>query len=355
MAEPVTLAFMSHSNAAPFNITPLRAAAEREVENGLAACQFAVGFEGEIVAFESLGRATDQTRFCVASATKPIVASAIWLLMGRGQIDIERRVSEYLPEFAANGKRDITVEQVLLMTAGFPSGAMPCEVGADPKRRRAAMEAWPIEFPPGTQYAYHAGSAHWVLAALIEVIAGCDFRDYLANEVTTPLGLPRLLGLAREEQGDIAQLQEEGDEDAKASRRAMIETGVPGGGGVMTAATLASFYQATLHNPGALWDTDVLQDGTGNVRCTLPDLMMQLPANRTTAVVIGAGFGATWGKSPTAYGWPGIGGQIGFAEPANGTSFAFLQHGDADQLSTFKRASRMTNLALGLGGTSPKL
>ena len=56
--------------------------------------------------------------------------------------------------------------------------------------------------------------------------------------------------------------------------------------------------------------------------------MMGLPANRTIGVVIGNGFGTTWGKSPTAYGWPGTGGQVGFAEPATGVSFSFLQSGD---------------------------
>ncbi|MCP4006631.1 MAG: hypothetical protein GY725_20825 [bacterium] len=76
---------------------------------------------------------------------------------------------------------------------------------------------------------------------------------------------------------------------------------------------------------------------------------MMLPVNRTTGVVIGAGFGTTWGKSPTAFGWPGVGGEIGFVEPATGISFAFLQDGGLDPLDTFKRAARMTNLALALG------
>jgi CubicO group peptidase (beta-lactamase class C family) len=93
----------------------------------------------------------------------------------------------------------------------------------------------------------------------------------------------------------------------------------------------------------------VLADGISNVRCTLPDPLMKLPANRTTAVVIGAGFGTTWGSSDTAFGWPGLGGQIGFAEPATGVSFAFLQAGDADQTSQFVRGIRFSQLALALG------
>ena len=117
----------------------------------------------------------------------------------------------------------------------------------------------------------------------------------------------------------------------------------------MTASTLALFYQGLLHNPGALWDPEVLTDATRNIRCTLPDPLMNLPANRTLAVVIGAGFGATWARSSTAFGWPGAGGQIGFAEPATGISFAFLQMGDTDQVQQFVRGHAMSNLALELG------
>jgi CubicO group peptidase (beta-lactamase class C family) len=76
---------------------------------------------------------------------------------------------------------------------------------------------------------------------------------------------------------------------------------------------------------------------------------MGLPANRTIGMVIGNGFGTTWGRSPTAYGWPGAGGQVGFAEPATGVSFSFLQSGDTDPLNVFVRAIRMSELALEVG------
>jgi hypothetical protein len=76
---------------------------------------------------------------------------------------------------------------------------------------------------------------------------------------------------------------------------------------------------------------------------------MNQPANRTLGVVVGAGFGAVWASSATAFGWPGAGGQIGFAEPATGVSFAFLQMGDTDQTSHFLRGVRLSQLALELG------
>ena len=254
-----------------------------------------------------------------------------------------------MPEFGANGKEAVTVEQVLLMTCGFPSGSMDPAEGADPKRRIERMAGWELEYEPGTRYVYHGGSAHWVLAELIERLSGTDFRDFIEQRITKPLGLPRVLGIPRDQQTNIAQLSPHAPREPSFDYPAMIEAGTPGGGGVMTAATLALFYQAFLHNPGGLWNSDVLADGTGNVRCTLLDPLMNLPANRTLGVVIGAGFGTIWGKSPTAFGWPGAGGQVGFAEPATGISFVFLQAGDADQIHAFVRASRMSELALELG------
>lgn len=330
------------------DVTALREAAQREIAEGLSACQLAVGRKGEIVWTESFGSADPETRFRVASATKPIVASALWLLIGDGLIDIRRPVADYVPEFGANGKQAVSVEQVLLMTCGFPSAPMDPAEGTDPARRIARLADWKLEYPPGTKYVYHPGSAHWVLAELIEGLGGLDFRDFIEERLTRPLGLPRLLGIPRAEQTKIEELSLP-PRDPEVDQAAMIEAGVPGGGGAMTAATLARFYQALLHNPGGLWKSDVLEDATTNIRCTLPDPLMNLPANRTLGVVIGAGFGTTWGKSPTAFGWPGAGGQIGFAEPATGISFAFLQSGDCDEMSQFVRAIQLSNLALEIG------
>src|SRR6476646_9137390 len=80
--------------------------------------------DGELVAFETFGDATNDTRYCIFSCTKPIVASAAWLLIGEGRLDPARRVAEYIPEFAANGKESVTVEQVMLHTSGFPNAVI---------------------------------------------------------------------------------------------------------------------------------------------------------------------------------------------------------------------------------------
>jgi CubicO group peptidase (beta-lactamase class C family) len=335
--------------------TALEAAGEFALTQGVSACQIAIARNSRVVWTRSFGRATPETRFWVASATKPIVSSAAWLLIDAGLLDITQPVAHYIPAFAQEGKGAVTVEQVMLMTCGFPSAPMASMDGADPERRLQQLARWVLEYAPGSRYVYHGMSAHWVLAELIESLSGQNFCDFIEERITRPLGLPRLLGLSLESQSKIAQLPGPGDPEPMPGQldgtalAAKIAAGEPGGGGVMTAATLALFYQALLHNTGGLWSAEMLADGVGNVRCTLPDPLMNMPANRTLGVVVGAGFGATWAQSPTAFGWPGAGGQIGFAEPSTGISCAFLQAGDPDQGTQFMRGVEMTNLALALG------
>jgi CubicO group peptidase (beta-lactamase class C family) len=120
------------------SIDELLAAAEADVTRGwLPACQVAVARDGKLAAFATFGDATDDTRFAVFSATKPIVAAAAWVLMGEGLLDVARPVADYVPEFATHGKHAVTVEQVMLHTAGFPSPTLLAE-GADPVMRAAA-------------------------------------------------------------------------------------------------------------------------------------------------------------------------------------------------------------------------
>ena len=266
-------------------IDELLALARTDVDNGrLPACQLAVAKDGELVVFETFGDATNDTRFCVFSCTKPIVASAVWLLLGEGRLALDGKIAEYIPEFATNGKDVVTLEQVLLHTSGFPLAPITPLEGATAEGRAKRFEEWRLDWEPGSRFEYHATSAHYVLIDLIQRIEGRDFREVIEDRVTTPLGLPRLLGLDLDDQDDIADLvvMEPGGLGSDATILAgltspeVVRAGVPGGGGVMTAASLALFYQGLLHNPGGIWDADTLGDVTTNVRCVLPEPMFNL-------------------------------------------------------------------------------
>jgi CubicO group peptidase (beta-lactamase class C family) len=337
----------------------LRTRVRREIDGGLLpSCQLALARDGRLAAFEAFGDAGSETRYVIFSATKAFVASAAWLLIGEGSLDINHGVAEYIPEFATNGKDVVTVEQVMLHTSGFPRAPLGPPDWADRDRRLEAFAKWRLNWEPGTAHEYHPTSAHWVLAELIERITGHDYRDFIHERVTGALGLPRVVGMPPDEQGGIAELELCGEpaspgeleaifgvpelpvtevtDDALLSfnRSDVRAVGVPGGGGVATAATVALFYQALLHNPDGLWDPDVLGDATGRVRNTFPDLLaLGASANRALGVVVAGddgnankrGFGHT--QSPRTFGHNGAGGQIAWADPESGLSFSYVTNG----------------------------
>ena len=170
--------------------------AHREVDDGLLpSCQLALALDGEIVVSETYGDATPATCYLVYSATKALVAGAVWALMGDGLLDPSQRVAELIPEFATNGKDAITLEQVLLHTSGFPHAPLLVTVGDTSAGRCGAFARWRLNWEPGTRFEYHASSAHWVLAELLERITGQDFREIVQARVTDPAGIPRALGL----------------------------------------------------------------------------------------------------------------------------------------------------------------
>ena len=336
----------------------LRARVRREIDSGLLrSCQYALAKDGQLAAFDTLGDAGPDTRYVIFSATKAFVAAATWLLIGENRLDIERRVAEYIPEFATNGKDVVTVAQVMLHTSGFPRAPLGPPAWADRDRRLEAFARWRLNWEPGTAYEYHPTSAHWVLAELIERVSGRDYRDVVDERVTAALGLPRVLGIAPDGQDGIAELELAGE---PASRDELLEmfgvpelpvtevtdetllsfneadvraVGVPGGGGIATAATVALFYQALLHDPDRLWDADVLADATGRVRNNLPDPLLGVTANRALGVVVAGddgnanrrGFGHT--QSPRTFGHNGAGGQIAWADPDSGLSFCYVTNG----------------------------
>lgn len=352
--------------------------AGQEIEAGiLRSCQVALARHGELIAFEAFGSATTDTRYSVFSATKALVASAAWILIGEGLLDVRRRVGEYVPEFATNGKEIVTVEQLMLHTGGFPHASMlPPEWDTREGRLRMFAE-WKLSYEPGTAFEYHPTSAHWVLAEMIERLGEMDYRDFVQQRVTDPVGLPRrVLGLSAEGHDDIAPVEMRGDvasgdeleaalgvrelEVGEVTNEAMLafnlpevrSLGLPGAGGVMRAADLALFYQALLHNPKGIWEDDVLRDATGNVRNRLPDKLFKLPANRTLGLTQAGddgfaflrGFGSA--VSGRTFGHGGAGGQIAWADPESGLSFAYVTNGiDANVIRQAKRGIELSTLA----------
>jgi len=369
---------MSAASLKTKEVHALLTRARREIDAGLLpGCQIAIGRGGEVELFEAFGDATTDQRFIVFSATKAFVASAAWTLIADGLIDVSLPVTEYIPEFGTNGKEVVTVEQVMLHTSGFPYAPLGGSAQWTREGRVDQFAKWRLTWEPGSTYEYHATSAHWVLAEIMDRVSGTGYCDLIETRITRPAGLPRrVLGIPLDQQDGIADLINVGDEATADELEAILGVrelpfsdvtpdlllsmgrpdaralGVPGGGAVMRAADLATFYQALLHNPGEIWDPAVLADGTGHVRNRLPERWSGVPANRSLGLIIAGddgranmrGFGHT--GSPRTFGHNGAGGQIAWADPESGISFAYVTNGmDQHVIRQARRGIALSSLA----------
>jgi CubicO group peptidase (beta-lactamase class C family) len=352
-------------------VAALVARSRRDVDEGLLpSCQIALALDGDLIVNETFGAAPD-ARYVTFSVTKAFTASIAWLLIGDGLLTDSTRVADVVPEFAANGKQDVTIAHLLTHTAGFPRAPMRPEEGADRDARCRRLATWRLDWEPGTRTEYHATSAYWALVEVLDRLSGHDFRVVFAERIAAPLGLPDLMiGASVVEQYGVEPLEIVGRvEDSAMGLGGQIKetgpsyllrfnlpevqaVGVPGAGAVASASDVALFYQALLHNPGEVWEPAVLRDATSNIRNTLVDPMIDAAANRTLGLVVAGdddkalvrGFGRSVG--PKAFGAMGVGGQVAWADPDSGLSFSYLTNGlDADVIGSFQRSAKIAGLA----------
>jgi CubicO group peptidase (beta-lactamase class C family) len=259
-----------------------------------------------------------------------------------------------VPEFASNGLHDCTVLQLLTMQGGFPQAGMSRRAWGTREGRRQQFAEWRPEFRPGTRTEYHPASAHWVIAELIEAAGGRPYVDLVHEHVVAPAGAAALLGAAAvasrqpstvrsigsfpADRTDLVAVYGREDllPEAVISHEAVLgmndprswEVAIPGGGGITTAHDLALVYQHLLHNrQGALPD-DWLADATTTIRNASVSASDKVPANRTLIAYTSGRDGwhdHRWlPAAPRTFGHAGMGGQLAWADPDSGISFAFV-------------------------------
>jgi len=135
--------------------------------------------------------ASGDTLFLLFSQTKVLTSAAVWTLVEEGRLSFMDKISDHLPEFAALGKGDITLHQVMTHQGGFPSGDVSRESWADHARMRAEVCDFSLDWTPGSRLQYHPRAAHLTQAMVIEAVTRRDYREVIRDHVLAPLGLDR--------------------------------------------------------------------------------------------------------------------------------------------------------------------
>jgi CubicO group peptidase (beta-lactamase class C family) len=125
----------------------------------------------------------------LASATKGLAATCIAVLVEDGAIDLDARVAEYWPEFAAAGKEAVTVRMLLSHQAGLiavSSGVTFDEI-LDHVPLAAKLAAQPPAWEPGHAYSYHGVTIGPLMDELVRRVTGSPLRELFETRVATPL------------------------------------------------------------------------------------------------------------------------------------------------------------------------
>jgi CubicO group peptidase (beta-lactamase class C family) len=304
----------------------------------------------------------EDTMVLVYSATKGLAAMTLALAHSRGRLDFESRVADYWPEFAQNGKAAVTVRQLLAHQAGlFAFDEMADRsVVADPDRLAAVLARQKPAWPPGERQAYHAMSLGYYESELLRRVdpQRRSLGRFFQDEIATPLDLDfyirlpesipdsRLATLARPTRLEmlrgfplrltLAVLNPRANivralagsmfpHDEKRVYARGFE--VPAGGGVGTARAMARAYGVFAGGGRELGlRTETLQALAAPAMPPARGFYDECMKGEGVAFSLGfMKHCPVWPfGSPSAYGSPGTGGSLGFADPEAGIGYAYV-------------------------------
>ncbi|MGA9994189.1 MAG: serine hydrolase, partial [Pyrinomonadaceae bacterium] len=145
---------------------------------------------------------TPQTKFHLASVSKPFTAAAIMILQERGRLNVNDALSKYIPDYP-NGDK-ITLHHLLAHMSGIPNVNNFSEYDREsrfPHTTQQLVEMFkhkPLDFSPGEKYRY-SNSNYNVLALIIEKVSGKSYGDFLKENIFEPLGMKETAHDARAE------------------------------------------------------------------------------------------------------------------------------------------------------------
>ncbi|QRG70682.1 beta-lactamase family protein [Brevibacillus choshinensis] len=295
---------------------------------------------------------TTDTLFLAQSCSKGVASTVVHLLVQQGKLSYDDKVAKYWPEFAANGKEKITIRQVLCHTAGIP--LMPDHTDMDlicdwDAMIREMEELSPI-WEPGSKPGYHGLTYGWILGETAARADGRPFPRIVQEELCRPLGIENELhfGAPPEAESRIAKIS--GEElpiallpDDHLMKKVLPvrvvpirnpewneplfhQAAVPAVNGLMTANALARMYASLFENgaDGVRLLSPVHLEEATRLQVDRIDEIMQVKTRLALGYALGSAELADAFGGPHSFGYAGIGGMIGFADPVHSFSFAIL-------------------------------
>ncbi len=321
----------------------------------------------------------EESAIVVFSTTKGATAICIARLVQEGKLDYDQTVATYWPEFAAAGKQDVTVGQLMSHQAGLISTDPPLSLD-EILQVTPVVEALAAQAPlwePGTDHGYHALTYGWLAGELVRRVDGRTIGQYFAEEVAGPLGLDFWIGLPEDQEWRVARLRgaprpsgealdlmrkiaSPGTNGGRAltmdgafapidgvdpfNTRPVRASEIPAANGVTNAASVARMYAATI---GTVDGVRLLDEATvDKARAEQvfgPDQSLVLPTR------FGYGFMLHCDElvltQDGAFGHYGAGGSLGFADPATGMAFGYVMNQKGGGIASDPRAVALLQAA----------
>lgn len=144
----------------------------------------------------------------VWSISKTVTALAALVLIDRGDLDPDLPVAHYWPEFAAAGKEQVLVRHLLDHTSGVSGWAQPITADdiLDHRAAAARLAAQPSWWPAGSASGYHLLDYGHLVGEVVRRITGTPLGEFVAQELTGPLGADFWLGLPEREDHRVSDV-----------------------------------------------------------------------------------------------------------------------------------------------------
>lgn len=287
----------------------------------------------------------------VYSTTKTMTALTALLVADRGDLDFAKPVAHYWPEFAANGKADVTVAHLMSHSAGLSGWAEPISTDDlyDWDKATSLLAAQAPFWEPGSAPGYHALTQGYLVGEVVRRITGQSLGTVFRAEIAEPLGADFHIGLPASEDGRVADLIPiEGDAginagemddlvrnmatnpgiDVSATRtRGWRGAEIPAAGGTGNARSVAEIHKL-LANGGEANGKRILSEAgcrrALDVQVEGTDKILGIP------VRFGLGFGLAGGMVPLpndecCY-WGGYGGSVILIDMKARTSISYVMN-----------------------------